>query len=115
RNLWIKSVLRESSVSLWFNRHYFFANCASNASSLGLKSRRLVKAQASAAPCSRSMPLSSHSMERGPWYPTELSARMISSKLIEPWPRERKSQYRSGLPKSTCPPNTPTLLGVDDQ
>ena len=39
---------------------------ASKAASEGSKSTSLTKAQASAAPCSRSMPPSSHSTERGP-------------------------------------------------
>jgi len=39
---------------------------ASKARVLGTKSIRRANAQASAAPCSRSMPLSSHSTERGP-------------------------------------------------
>jgi len=42
------------------------ANAASNARLLGVKSHRLTFSQASAAPASRSMPLSSHSTLSGP-------------------------------------------------
>ena len=41
-------------------------NAASNARPDDLKSTRLVNSQASLAPCSRSMPLSSHSIDSGP-------------------------------------------------
>src|SRR6202040_3298294 len=44
----------------------FLSNAASKATLLGAKSTRRTKAAASAAPCSRSMPMSSHSTESGP-------------------------------------------------
>jgi len=47
-------------------RLYFFSNAAWKATALGGKSRCLTNSQASCAPCSRSMPLSSHSTESGP-------------------------------------------------
>lgn len=42
------------------------SNAESNARLLGLKSNRLVNVHASAAPNSRSIPLSSHSIDNGP-------------------------------------------------
>ena len=45
---------------------YYFSNDASKAISEGGKSILLTNAHASVAPCSRSMPLSSHSTDNGP-------------------------------------------------
>src|SRR5918998_531875 len=81
-----------------------FANAASNATEDGAKSVRRTKASASGAPQSRSMPESSHSIERGPLYPIRLSARNSDSKSTSPWPGETKSQPRPGSPKFRWPP-----------
>ena len=46
--------------------NFFFSNAASNATLLGVKSSFFTNSHASRAPCSRSMPPSSHSTLRGP-------------------------------------------------
>ena len=57
---------------------------ASNATSDGEKLISFVNAQASVPPNTRSIPLSSHSMESGPSYPIWLRARMMLSKSTSP-------------------------------
>jgi|GEM_PF-4937796 len=53
-------------ITAYVPSYFLRSNAASNARPLGLKSLCLTKAAASVAPCSRSMPLSSHSTESGP-------------------------------------------------
>ncbi len=55
------------SLSLVGWKGYFFSIWASNLIAEGLKSTFLTNWAASAAPCSRSMPESSHSTDSGPW------------------------------------------------
>src|SRR5664280_1386231 len=96
-------------ISLHITLHahfYFFSKAASKAISEDGKSTFLTNPQASFAPNSLSIPLSSHSTDKGPLYLIELSALMISSKSMFPWPRLRKSQYLPFAPNSVCPPNT---------
>src|SRR5438094_5753791 len=47
--------------------HRSLANAASNATSDAAKSKARIRAHASRAPNSRSIPASSHSTDRGPW------------------------------------------------
>jgi hypothetical protein len=67
-----------------FQFFYFFSKAASKAISEEGKSTFLTNSQASLAPNSLSIPLSSHSTDKGPLYLIVFSALIISSKSTFP-------------------------------